>query len=130
MTLTGTTMVGTQRTNLRSTRIEQRHSLQQRHRRYPQGIRIHRSTAEAHLDSCRKSDMDDVISSFSVYGDVTIAEPPTYTPTNAQETTLTLNPANVLKDLATKLAGAAVEISAGTSYWGTRASPVSSSGRR
>ena len=54
----------------------------------------------------RKTDLDDVISSLSVYGDATITQPPTYTPTNAQETTLTLKPATVLTDMATKLAGA------------------------
>ena len=66
----------------------------------------------------RKSDLDDVISSLSVFGNVTITAPPTYTPTNAQETELTLKPVNVLKQLATKLAGAAVEIEAGTLYTG------------
>ena len=76
----------------------------------------------------RKSDLDDVISSLSVFGDVTITEPPTYTPTNAQETTLTLNPASVLKDLATKLAGAAVEIDCGDELRGKapRATSISS----
>jgi hypothetical protein len=66
----------------------------------------------------RKTDLDDVISSISVFGNVTITTPPTYTPTNAQETALTLNPASIFKDLATKLAGAAVEIEAGTIYKG------------
>lgn len=66
----------------------------------------------------RKSDLDDVLSSLSVYGDVTITQPPTYTPTNARETSLKLNPANALNDLVTTLAGAAVEISAGTTYLG------------
>ncbi len=62
----------------------------------------------------RKSDLDDVISSLSVFGNVTITAPPTYTPTNAQQTELTLNPKNVIKDLAMKLAGASVEIEAGS----------------
>lgn len=66
----------------------------------------------------RKSDLDDVISSLSVFGNVTITVPPTYTPTNAHETELTLKPANVLKQLATKLAGATVEIEAGPRYTG------------
>ena len=66
----------------------------------------------------RKSDLDDVVSSLSVFGNVTITAPPTYTPTNAQETELTLKPANVLEQLATKLSGAAVEIEAGTVYTG------------
>lgn len=66
----------------------------------------------------RKTDLDDVISSLSVFGDVTITEPPTYTPTNADSPELTLDPASALTDLATKLAGASVEIEAGTTYKG------------
>jgi hypothetical protein len=66
----------------------------------------------------RKSDLDDVISSLSVFGDVTITEPPTYVPTNAEESALTLDPDNALTDLATKLAGASVEIEAGIAYKG------------
>ncbi len=66
----------------------------------------------------RKTDLDDVISSLSVFGDVTITGPPTYTPTNADSPELTLDPASVFEDLATKLAGASVEIEAGTTYKG------------
>jgi hypothetical protein len=66
----------------------------------------------------RKTDLDDVISSLTVFGDVTLPVPPTYTPINAQETELTLNPDSVLQDLATKLAGAAVEIDAAATYQG------------
>ncbi len=66
----------------------------------------------------RKSDLDDVITSISVFGAVTIIDPPSYSPTNAQETALTLNPASALKEMATKLAGAAVEIHAGAAYKG------------
>lgn len=66
----------------------------------------------------RKSDLDDVITSISVFGDVTVVDPPTYSPTNAQETALTLNPASALVDMATKLAGAEVEIQAGAVYKG------------
>jgi hypothetical protein len=80
--------------------------------------KFHDQNPQHILIPVRKSDLDDVVSSLSVYGDVTVTKPPTYTPTNAQETALTLNPASVLKDMATKLAGAAVEISAGTTYVG------------
>src|SRR3954471_7521553 len=66
----------------------------------------------------RKADLDDVISSLSVFGDVTITEPPTYTPTNAEDSALTFDPASALTDLATKLAGASVEVEAGTVYKG------------
>ena len=66
----------------------------------------------------RKSDLDDVISSIAVFGDVTIVEPPTYTPTNADEPELSLSPNGVLRDLATKLAGTTVELDAGVTYKG------------
>jgi hypothetical protein len=66
----------------------------------------------------RKTDLDDVISSLGVFGDVTITGPPTYTPTNADSPALTLDPASVFEDLATKLAGASVEVEAGTTYSG------------
>ena len=66
----------------------------------------------------RKTDLDDVVSSLSVFGDVTVTEPPTYTPTNAGGSALTLDPASALTDLATKLAGASVEVEAGTTYKG------------
>ena len=66
----------------------------------------------------RKADLDDVVSSLAVFGAVTVTGPPTYTPTNAEQPTLTLEPANALRDLATKLAGAAVEVEAGTTYRG------------
>jgi len=66
----------------------------------------------------RMGDLDDVVSSLAVFGDVAIIGPPSYTPTNADEPELTLDPSNVLEDLATKLAGASVEIEAGTTYAG------------
>ena len=66
----------------------------------------------------RKTDLDDVISSLAVFGDLVIAGPPTYTPTNAEESTLDLDPSGALRDLATKLAGAAVEVEAGVLYKG------------
>jgi len=66
----------------------------------------------------RKTDLDDVISSLAVFGDVTITGPPTYTPTNAGESALDLDPASALEDMATKLAGASVEVEAGTTYTG------------
>src|SRR3954453_16103042 len=66
----------------------------------------------------RKTDLDDVISSLSVFGDVTITEPPTYTPTNALDPALTLDSASALTDLETELAGSSVEIEAGIAYKG------------
>jgi hypothetical protein len=58
----------------------------------------------------KKADLDDVVSSISVSGDVTMPEPPNYTPTNSDPTTLELDGENVLKELATKLRGSEVEI--------------------
>ncbi len=49
----------------------------------------------------RKTDLDDVISSLSVFGDVTITEPPTSTPTNAEDSALDLDHGNTPRDLAT-----------------------------
>ena len=66
----------------------------------------------------RKADLDDVVSSLAVFGDVTITSPPTYTPTNAEQPTLTIEPANALRDLVIRLAGSTVEVEAGTTYRG------------
>lgn len=66
----------------------------------------------------RKADLDDVISSLAVFGDVAVTEPPTYTPTNAEKSVLKLDPSSALRDLATKLAGASVEVEAGSVYKG------------
>ncbi len=65
-----------------------------------------------------KANLDDVISSLCVFGEVAVASPPTFSPTNARETSLTLKSDNILMDMATKLAGAEVEIEAGMLYRG------------
>lgn len=65
-----------------------------------------------------KANLDDVISSLCVFGEVSVASPPTFSPTNAQETSLTLKSDNILMDMATKLAGAEVEVEAGLLYRG------------
>lgn len=57
----------------------------------------------------KKDDLDDVVSSISVLGNVTIPEL-SYTPTNSNPTTLSIDAKNVLKELATKLRGAEAEI--------------------
>lgn len=61
----------------------------------------------------KKDDLDDVVSSLSVLGDVTLPDPPNYTPTNSNPTTLSLDGKNVLRELATKLRGAEAEIAQG-----------------
>lgn len=58
----------------------------------------------------KKDDLDEVVTSLSVLGNVTLPEPPSYTPTNSNPTTLSLDGKNVLKELATKLRGAEAEI--------------------
>jgi hypothetical protein len=58
----------------------------------------------------KKEDLDYVVSSLTILGDVTVSEPPNYTPTNSNPTTLTLDSKNVFRDLAIKLKGAEVEI--------------------
>jgi hypothetical protein len=57
----------------------------------------------------RKSDLDEVVASISVFGDVTLSEL-SYTPVNANATKLSISRDSALKDTATKLAGSAVEV--------------------
>ncbi|WP_435018685.1 hypothetical protein TA3x_000670 [Tundrisphaera sp. TA3] len=66
----------------------------------------------------RRDDLDDVVSSLAVFGDLAIVGPPTYTPTNAEDTSLEIDPAHALRDLATRMAGASVEVEAGPVYAG------------
>lgn len=66
----------------------------------------------------KKSDLDDVITSLSIFGDVAMTSPPMYVSSNAGGGTLTLDSTDVLREIATKLSGAVVEIDAGTSYLG------------
>lgn len=58
----------------------------------------------------RKADLDDVVSSISVFGNVQLPEPPSYTPTNSDPATLKIAPERVLRDLATKLRGAQAKV--------------------
>lgn len=58
----------------------------------------------------KKTDLDEVVASLSVFGNVNVPEPPSYTPVNANATTLTIAPNAALKDTVTKLAGAEVEL--------------------
>ncbi len=57
----------------------------------------------------RKTDLDEVVASISVFGDVTLSEL-SYTPVNANATKLSISRDSALKDTATKLAGSAVEV--------------------
>lgn len=58
----------------------------------------------------RRADLDDVVSSLAVFGDVAVVGSPSYTPTNAAKATLPLDPQGALRDLLTKLAGAGVVV--------------------
>lgn len=57
----------------------------------------------------RKTDLDEVVASISVFGDVTLSEL-SYTPVNANATKLSISKDSALKDTVTKLAGSAVEV--------------------
>lgn len=61
----------------------------------------------------KKDDLDEVVASIAVYGNVQLPEPPSYTPINADLTKLQIDVNNVTKSLATKLAGAKVEVGVG-----------------
>jgi len=61
----------------------------------------------------KKDDLDEVVASIAVFGKVSLPEPPSYTPVNADPTKLQIDVNNVTKSLATKLAGAKVEIGVG-----------------
>jgi hypothetical protein len=61
----------------------------------------------------KKDDLDEVVASISVYGNVQLPEPPSYTPVNADLTKLQIDVNNVTKSLATKLAGSKVEVGVG-----------------
>jgi hypothetical protein len=69
----------------------------------------------------RKDDLDEVVASVGVFGNVTTPVPPSYTPVNAKDTKLDINPASALKDTATKLAGSQVGITkaSGPAVYGT-----------
>jgi hypothetical protein len=58
----------------------------------------------------RKPDLDEVVASIAVFGNVRLPYPPSYTPVNAAATALKIDPKSALKDTVTKLAGAEVEI--------------------
>lgn len=61
----------------------------------------------------KKSDLDDVVASLSVFGNVSLPVPPSYTPVNANATPLQIDPASATRDLATKLAGSDVAVEVG-----------------
>ncbi|MEL6105736.1 MAG: DUF4139 domain-containing protein [Planctomycetota bacterium] len=58
----------------------------------------------------RQDHLADVLASFNVYGDVTLESPPTYRPSNELEGNLSINPEQVLEDLAVKLSGASLRV--------------------
>ena len=58
----------------------------------------------------RQDHLADVLASFNVYGNVKLDSPPTFRPSNELEGNITINPQQVLEDLATNLSGAKVRI--------------------
>jgi hypothetical protein len=55
----------------------------------------------------KKGDIADALESLSVFGKVRYSLPPSYTPTNANDTSLIIDPSNVTGSLLTALSGAA-----------------------
>lgn len=74
------------------------------------GFRLEKGKPQKVTIPVKKDDLDDVVSSITVFGNVTLTEPPNYTPTNSNPTTLSFDANRVLKDLATKLRGSEAEI--------------------
>jgi len=61
----------------------------------------------------RNDSLDEAVASIGVFGDVSLTEPPSYTPLGSDTSTLEINPDDVTRDLATKLRGARVAIKVG-----------------
>lgn len=61
----------------------------------------------------KTSDLADVVGSISVFGDVTLPEPPSYEPINAGGTQLQFDSKNVQRDIFTKLIGSDISIDSG-----------------
>src|SRR5499427_9313872 len=57
----------------------------------------------------KRKSLGDALATLAVFGNVRITEPPSY-PVADAEKVLTVDPANVTRDLATKLSGAKVQI--------------------
>lgn len=66
----------------------------------------------------KKDDLGDLISSLTIWGPVDIIDVPTFKATNAEDSILSLNTTNVIKEFATKLIGAEVAIFSGTKIEG------------
>jgi hypothetical protein len=58
----------------------------------------------------RQDHLADVLASFNVYGNVKLESPPTFRPSNELEGNITIDPENVLEDLATNLSGARIRV--------------------
>jgi hypothetical protein len=58
----------------------------------------------------KKRDLDTVVASICVLGDVSLPEPLSYQPTNSNPSNLTLDPNAVTRDLFTKLRGARIKL--------------------
>ena len=58
----------------------------------------------------KKDSIQDVLSTFMISGNVELEKPVTFTPTNNDNVTLSIDSANVMEDLLTKLSGARITI--------------------
>lgn len=58
----------------------------------------------------KTSDVADVLASLNVYGPVALKSPPSFRPANENDSTLSLNPGEVLEQLATRLSGSQVRL--------------------
>ncbi len=58
----------------------------------------------------RQDHLADVLASFNVFGNVKLASPPTFRPSNELEGNLSISPANVLESLARDLSGTQVRV--------------------
>jgi len=58
----------------------------------------------------KKPHVADVLASLNVYGDVTLAAPPTFAPENEHQGTLVLDPAKAIEQLAAQLCGSRVRV--------------------
>ena len=58
----------------------------------------------------RKTHISDVLGSLNVFGNVTLVEPPSFTPTNAHKSALTIESDEVLDSLLTQLSGTNVKV--------------------
>ncbi len=58
----------------------------------------------------RKQDLGDLLGTFQLFGDVTLQQPPSFSPQNVSSGNLTLNSGDVLEQMVQSLSGSAIEV--------------------